>query len=30
VKHGPARRNLPEFEISTNEKNELLVKISAA
>ncbi len=30
VTEGPARRNLPVFEISTNEKNELLVKISGA
>ena len=30
VTEGPARRDLPVFEISTNEKGELLVKISAA
>lgn len=30
VTAGPARRNLPVFEISTNEKGELLVKIFAA
>ncbi len=30
VTAGPARRDLPVFEISTNEKGELLVKISAA
>jgi nitrite reductase/ring-hydroxylating ferredoxin subunit len=29
VTEGPARRDLPQFEISTNEKGELLVKISA-
>jgi Rieske Fe-S protein len=28
VTEGPARRDLPQFEISTNEKGELLVKIS--
>jgi Rieske Fe-S protein len=27
VTRGPARRDLPKFEISTNEKNELLVTI---
>ena len=30
VTEGPARRDLPVFEISTNEKGELLVKISTA
>jgi len=30
VTEGPARRNLPIFELSTNEKGELLVKISVA
>lgn len=29
VTEGPARRNLPVFEISTNESGELLVRISA-
>ncbi len=29
VTEGPARRALPQFEISTNEKGELLVRISA-
>jgi len=29
VTEGPARRALPAFELSTNEKGELLVKISA-
>ena len=29
VTEGPANRDLPTFEISTNEKGELLVKISA-
>ena len=30
VTEGPARRDLPAYEISTNEKGELLVKISAS
>jgi nitrite reductase/ring-hydroxylating ferredoxin subunit len=30
VTEGPARRDLPVFEISTDEKGELLVKISTA
>jgi Rieske Fe-S protein len=30
VTEGPARRDLPVFDISTNEKGELLVKISVA
>ena len=30
VTEGPARRDLPVFTVSTNEKGELLVKISAA
>jgi Rieske Fe-S protein len=30
VTEGPARRNLPQFELSTNEKGELLVRIPAA
>jgi Rieske Fe-S protein len=30
VTEGPARRNLPAFEISTDENGNLLVKISAA
>ena len=30
VTEGPARRNLPVFEISTDENGNLLVKISAA
>ena len=29
VTEGPARRDLPVFELSTNDKGELLVKISA-
>jgi Rieske Fe-S protein len=29
VTEGPARRNLPRYEILTNEKGDLLVKISA-
>jgi Rieske Fe-S protein len=30
VTAGPARRDLPAYELSTNEKGELLVKISGA
>jgi Rieske Fe-S protein len=30
VTHGPARRNLPVFAVFTDEKGDLLVKISAA
>ena len=30
VTEGPARRDLPAFELSTNEKGELLVKIPSA
>ena len=29
VTEGPARKNLPVFEISTNEKGELLIKMPA-